>query len=318
MKVYKKAWDELKNAKSIMLASHVRPDGDTLGCVLALYIVLKSMGKYVKLYNPSPNMPRHLQILPNIQKIKNSYQGEDFDVVVTCDCGSIDRANLQKGNFTLINIDHHVTNDNFGDINIVNENAPSATMVVYDLLLKNDILISKQIALCLYVGFAEDTGFFSYGNINEQALNMVLGLVKCGLDLSLINSKLKQNVPLSLIRLRQHMYDVFYLLHKALIGVVVIYQQDLRRIGCKLEDTKNIINSIRELATVKMAIMIVQKQYGGYKISLRSKDGVNVSTIAKKFGGGGHKKASGFEMGELEVDEIIRLIVNEFRNQNEK
>lgn len=307
--MYKKAWQEIISAKSILLVSHLRPDGDTLGSVLALYLALKQLGKDVNIYNPTKKMPRRFEFLPNINIISDEFPVLRFDVAVVCDCGSLDRAKLQKRDFTLINIDHHETNDNFGDINIVNKNAPSATSVVYEMLVKNGVSLTKEIATCIYVGFIEDTGFFSYGNIDEKSLQMVLALVKSGVDLSDVALKLKQHLPLAQMRLRQHIYDVFYLVQKAKIGVAIISQEDLRRIGCELEDTKNIINIVRELATVEVAIMVVQKEFGGCKISLRSKKGIDVSVVAKSFGGGGHKQASGFEVDKFEPKKIVKEII---------
>ncbi|PID47963.1 MAG: hypothetical protein CR967_02290 [Proteobacteria bacterium] len=157
--MYKKAWQEILKAKSILLISHIRPDGDTLGSVLALYLVLRDLGKRVSIYNPSPTMPSRFDFLPNIRKIKNEIPKEKIDLAIACDCGSWDRTGFGEKDFTLINLDHHSSNDNFGDINIVKPDMPSATMVVYDLLRKNDIILSKEVALCLYVGFVEDTGF---------------------------------------------------------------------------------------------------------------------------------------------------------------
>lgn len=307
--MYQKAWQKIINAKSILLVSHLRPDGDTLGSVLALYLVLKELGKDVNIYNPTKNMPRRFEFLPNINIISNQFPLLRFDVAVICDCGSIDRAKLQKRDFTLINIDHHATNDDYGDINLIDKSAPSATSVVYEMLRKNGVCITKDIATCIYVGFVEDTGFFSYGNIDEKSLEMVSFLVKSGVNLSEIAIKLKQHIPLSLMRLRQHIYDVFYLVQKAKIGVAIISQDDLKRIGCNVEDTKNIINIVRELATVKVAIMIVQKEFGGCKVSLRSKKDIDVSLIAKEFGGGGHKQASGFEVDKFEPKKIVQEII---------
>lgn len=308
--MYKQAWQTIKNANSILLVSHVHPDGDTLGGALALYSVLKDMGKDVNLYNFSEVMPRRLDFLPNIKHVSNQLPILYFDVVVTCDCASLDRTHLKKGSFTLINIDHHITNESFGDLNIIDAQAPSATMVVYELLEKNSVALTKEAALCLYVGFVEDTGFFTYGNLTPKSLEAVGKLASVGVDLTWVGTKMRQTTPLSLLRLKQHVYDVFYLIQNATIGVVIITQKDLKRIGCEEDDTKNIINPIRELATVEMAIMILEKKFGGAKVSLRSKKSIDTSAIALAFGGGGHTRASGFEVELFEPEKIIQKIVD--------
>lgn len=308
--MYKKAWHTIKNANSILLVSHTHPDGDTLGSVLGLYSILRGMKKDASLYNGSKIMPKRLDFLPNIHRIIDKMPLSSFDVVIVCDCGSLDRTEIQKGDFTLINIDHHTTNESFGDINVVDPLSPSATMVVYELLKENNIPITKEVALCLYVGFVEDTGFFSYGNITPKSLEAIASLASTGLDLAWVGMKMKQATPLSFLRLKQHVLNAFYLIENATIGVVEITQEDLKRTGCLEDDTKNIINPLRELATVQLAIMVLEKKSNGAKISLRSKEGIDVSAIALTFGGGGHKKAAGFEVAEFKPKQIVEKIVN--------
>ncbi len=195
--MYKKAWQNIIEANSILLVSHVNPDGDTLGSVLALFSLLKSMKKRVHVYNPSKSMPRYLSFLPNFQKISNEIK--DFDLAIVCDCSSLDRTKLDLNNKKIINIDHHKTNEKFGHINIVKPNMPSTTLVVYKMLQKNNIPLTKEIASCIYTGFLEDTGFFSYGNINSKVLKIVSKLLKSGIDTEDLHVKLTQNVPLSVL-----------------------------------------------------------------------------------------------------------------------
>lgn len=311
--MYKEAWQAMQDANSTLLVSHINPDGDTLGSVLALFCALKSSGKDVHLYNHSKQMPKRLDFLPHIGRISDQMPLYRFDTAVTCDCASLDRTNLKKGDFTLINIDHHITNSYFGDINVVDSDAASATLVVYNLLVRNGIIITPQIALCLYVGFVEDTGFFTYGNLNSQSFEAISHLTQSGLDLTWVGTKMRQSTPLSLLRLKQHVLDVFYLIQNATIGVVIISQKDLKRIGCVEDDTKNIIHLIRELATVEMAIMILEKKFGGAKISLRSKNKINVATIALAYGGGGHIRAAGFEVETFEPQATIKDILKKIQ-----
>ncbi len=310
MKVYKKAWEKIENTNSILLLSHKRPDGDTLGSVLALYEVLKGLGKHVYIYNPS-KLPTRFAFLPNVKKVKNTLPKKECDIAIICDCGSLDRVGLAKPNY-LINLDHHDTNEGFGDINIIKPDYASASMVVYELLKQNKVKINKNTATCLYVGFVEDTGFFSYGNIGDKALEMVLDLSRCGLDMQEVSRELREKKPLFQVRLMAHIYGEFYLKENATVGIVHISQEDLKRIGCSLDETKNVITPIRELATVQLAVMVAQRDDGGAKISLRSK-GLDVSSIALAFGGGGHKKAAGFECETYEPEAIVEKILTLYR-----
>ncbi len=304
--MYKDAWRKIVQANSILLVSHVRPDGDTLGSVLALYSLLKSLKKRVHVYNPSKNLPKHLNFLPNFHKISNEVK--DFDLAIVCDCGSTDRTKICLKDKAIINIDHHKTNEHFGDINIVKPKMPSTTLVVYKMLQKNDIPITKDIATCIYVGFLEDTGFFSYGNIDKKVFKMIGKLVKSGMNTKDIHTKLTQSLPLSVLRLRQHIYNTFSLYKNGTIAVAIIENEDLKKSGCEIENTKNMVNLLRELVSVKLSVLLIKMEQKGYKVSLRSKGELDVSVIAQKFGGGGHQNAAGFET-DLNKETIIKKII---------
>ncbi len=311
--LYKEAWEKITSQNSILLASHIRPDGDTLGSVLALYLVLKRLKKRVRIYNPSKCIPKKFDFLPNIGKIVSSFDASEFDVIVSCDCGSLDRLCISKKDSFIVNIDHHKTNDYYGNINVIDQHAPSASFVVYKLLKQNGVEITKDIATCLYVGFVEDTGFFSYGNLSAKVIKMVAELVSCGVDMGDVARELRQKMPLSQARLRQHIYNNFYLIKNAMVAVCVVAQEDLKRIGCEIEDTKNISNIIRALATVRLSILLVELDCGGYKVSLRSKSDIDVSDVAKVFQGGGHAQAAGFETELTDADVLVCKILENIK-----
>ncbi len=306
--MYKKAWKKIIGSKNIVIASHVRADGDTLGCVLALYLALKSLKKSVKVYNCSKNLPKRFDFLPNFSKITDKFDEYKTDLLITCDCGSFDRVGLSKGKFATLNIDHHKSNTFFGDINIIDEDAPSASMVVFEFLLANEVFISKEIATCIYVGFVEDTGFFTYGNLTPKVMNEISRLVAYGVDMCEVAQRLKQNTPLCIARLKQYMYNKFYLIQNAMISVCVIDKDALKQTGCGIDDTKNMANLLLSLATVKVSILLVESEYAGTKVSLRSK-GVDVGTIACELGGGGHVRAAGFELEYFEPEKIVKKII---------
>lgn len=305
--MYKKAWEDILKADSILLVSHIRPDADTLGSVLALYSVLRELKKRVYVFNSSKSLPKYLKFLPNFNQITNRVK--DFDLAIVCDCGSLDRSGLNIEKNKIINIDHHNTNEKFGFINIVKPTMPSATLVVYKMLRKNGISISKEVATCIYVGLLEDTGFFSYGNLTQSSFKIASKLVGTGIDLQNIHTKLRQSLPLSVLRLRAYIYNSFNLFENGTIASVIVKKEDLNRTGCKIEDTKNMVNLLRELVNVEMAIFLIQIDLFEYKVSLRSKDKIDVSNIAKKFGGGGHDRAAGFEIKNLPPEEIIENII---------
>lgn len=310
--MFKIAWKNILDAKSIVLVSHVNPDCDTLGSTLALHEELNILGKKVYLYNSTKNLPQRYSFLPNYKKISNKFP-DKFDLVVLCDCGSFQRANIKYGDYKILNIDHHKTNSSFGDFNVINAISSSVSMVVLEMFVQNNINFSKNSANCLYAGAVEDTGFFAYGNINEKTFLNAANLVAHGADPIYISKKLKQSVPLSRLRLKQHVMSTFELLNDGKVGVVVILQEDLKRTNAKREDTEDVINIIRDIENIELAIMILEEDDKSFKISLRS-DGikVDVSKIATFFGGGGHSNAAGFETDIKEISEIRSRLINEY------
>jgi len=312
--MYIKSWEYVINSKHILLVSHVNPDGDTLGSVLALYDVLKRLGKKVSLYNFTKELPRIYDFLPNINRIKD-IMPKYFDLVISCDCGSFDRLKIPMGGYTLINIDHHISNKNFGDINIVDTESASAGMVVYKLLAENCVKISKDCAICLYVSVVEDTGFFSYSNVNEQTFKDASSLVKFGANPAKIASLLKSRQSLAKMRLLGFVLNNFELYQEAKIAFVYIDNEVLSKTGAKRYDTKNIINTLRDIVNVKVAVMILEEKHGGYKVSIRSKNEMDISYLARDFDGGGHKNAAGFEVKSNDIEDLRKKILKKIKEK---
>ncbi|AHJ11602.1 DHH family phosphoesterase [Sulfurospirillum multivorans] len=308
--MYHQAWKRMQDANHIVIVSHVHPDGDTLGSALALYDALIRAGKKVTHYNKNSELPRVYDFLPGFSKIKNSVP-KHFDLVVSCDCSTRDRLKIPLGDYEIINIDHHLTNHYFGDINLVVDHFSSAGMVVYELLKANAIEMSQACATCLYTAIADDTGFFQYGDMDEFTFSIVAQLVKDGANPKEIASKVKRRESLSKIRLYGYMLNHFDLYENGCIATIIFDKAALEATGAKREDTKNIVNMLRSIANVTIAIMILEEKEGGYKVSLRSKD-INVSNVALAYQGGGHKTAAGFEVPlcdpKMLRDEIVEKI----------
>ncbi|MFV0481720.1 MAG: DHH family phosphoesterase [Campylobacteraceae bacterium] len=309
--MFVETWQEIKNSDNFLLASHKNPDCDTLGSTLSLYLVLKNLGKKVTLFNSTEVLPRRYSFLPCYNEIQNQINAK-FDIVITCDCASFERTGLKKGNFKIVNIDHHATNKGFGDINLVKKTSSSVSMVVYELLKQNSIEITKDIATLLYAGIVEDTGYFTYGNIDEKTFINVADVVRRGADINLVSSSLNQSVPLARFRLHQYVMQNVDLLKNGKVARTIIMQDDLKRTGAKREDTEDIANLIRDLVNVEFAIMILEEDSGEFKVSLRGKNSIDVSSIALKFNGGGHFGAAGFESSELDVDILTKKILDEY------
>ena len=313
--MYQEAWQKMLEANHILIVSHVHPDGDTLGSALALYEVLKNAGKKVTHYNNSAELPYVYDFLPGFTKIKHELP-KNFDVVVSCDCSTLDRLKIPEGEYTIINIDHHITNHYFGKQNLVVDRFTSAGMVVYELLKANNIEISKECAIALYTSIADDTGFFLYGDIDELTFKIVAQLVKCGANPQEIASKVKRREPLSKIRLCGYMLNHFDLHDSGHIASIIFDKNTLEATGARRHDTKNIVNMLRSIVNVTVAIMLLEEKEGGYKVSLRSKE-LNVAKVALAYNGGGHKNAAGFEVAECDPRALRDEIVEKIRRIDE-
>jgi len=310
--MYKDAWSAISDAKHILLVSHVNPDGDTVGSVLALYDVLKRLNKKVSLFNATKELPHIYSFLPNIKKIKDRLPGF-YDLVISCDCGSFDRLKIDKGGYKLINIDHHSSNHMFGDINLVDKTVASAGMVVYELLVQNGIKISRDCAVCLYVTIVEDTGFFSYSDLSEKTFTCVAKLIGHGVDAKEIATLLRSRVSLAKTRLLGYVLSNFDLYFDAKVAIIIIDNNILARTGAKRYDTKNIVNVLRDIITVKVSVMVLEEKSGGLKVSLRSENDTDVSVVAKDFNGGGHKNSAGFEVADDDFEKLKNSILEKLK-----
>ncbi len=307
--MHKEAWDKIINARYVVIVSHIHPDGDTIGSTLALYSVLKEQGKKVALFNATKDeLPREFSFLENFSKIQGKLP-KFFDVLVSCDSASFDRLGVKKGDFEIVNIDHHKSNTKFGDINVVLGDASSAGMVVYKLLKENDICISKRTATALYTSIADDTGFFRYGNIDENTFRSAAELIECGADPKEISNRVKSSVSLAKTRLLAYMLSNFDLHFDASVASIVIDSDVLAATGAKKSDTKNIISMLLDIANVKVALMVLAQ--GDYcKISLRSDGDMDVSKVSAIYGGGGHRCAAGFEVNSSDVGATCKEILD--------
>lgn len=305
--MYKQVWELIHKSHYITLISHINPDGDTLGGMLSLYPTLKKMGKNVSLFNASKEISTKYDFLPNFKKIKKIFP-QKCDLLICFDCGSFDRLGILKGDFKIINIDHHKSNTLYGDINIVKKSA-SSTLVMMDILEQNG-KISKDAAICIYTGLVEDTGFFMFNNTDEEVFSKASKLISLGVEPAKIAQNLKMRNSLAKTRLTSIFIDKIELLKDAKIAVGTVIQKDLKKSGALKSDTVHLVDILRNLATVELAIFIIELEDESYKISLRSKNTLDVSLLAEAFGGGGHKNSSGFEHKQEDIDRVIEQIIN--------
>ena len=310
--LYKKAWDKIINAENILLVAHINPDGDALGSELSLYPILKKLNKKVTVFNATKPLPQYLDFLPNFNKITDKLP-KNIDLTIAFDCGSFDRLGIEEKGEFLINIDHHISNTNYGDINIVKPDYASTSQVVYEMLKTNNVEILKDTAICLYSALVTDTGSFQYESVNEKVFLTAAELVKAGAEPANVAKMLFQRDKLSRLRLLAKAYDTIELCCDGKVAFVEVTKEMLEMSGAVKEDSDSIVNSIRAIVTVEVACML-REEDDGIKISLRSKNYADVSKIAIKYGGGGHIRAAGATIkDEFDLEKVKNMLKKDIK-----
>ena len=321
IELFKKAWKEIESAKNIVLISHINPDGDALGSSLSMYPILKKMNKNVKVFNATKPLPEYLDFLPNFDKVTNILP-KNIDLMISFDCGSFDRLGIENRPKFLINIDHHISNTKYGDINIIDPTAASTSQVVYELLKANCVDIDKDSALCIYTAIVTDTGSFQYESVSSKVFKIASELVEIGVKPDFVAKMLFQRDRLSRLRLIAKAYETIELCCDGEVAFVEVTREMMEITGAIKEDTDTIVNSVRALKTVEVACMLREDEEG-IKISLRSKNYADVSKIAQKYGGGGHIRAAGATIkGEFDFVKVKNMLKNDLKEllkeENEK
>jgi len=288
-------YDEVKNkigsANSITILSHLNPDADTLGTALGIYALLcKDKRLKVEVVNASTALPRYLDFLPNFKKIKHHMDYTD-SLILSCDCGSIDRLGFDLEGRDIINIDHHESNTGYGSINVVIAEYASASQVAF-ALFKELYTVEADAATCFYAALLSDTRYFTTTSVNEEVFNVAKSLVEAGAKPNDIAYHFTQRQSLSSVRLLEKALASLSLYHEAKIATLMVTKEDIAQTGATVPDMEGVVDHAISLATVDVALFAMELE-DGIRISLRSKK-VDVSKVAMAFGGGGHKVAAGF------------------------
>ncbi len=311
--MYKEIWEKIENSDNIVLIAHINPDGDALGSSLSLYPILKRMGKNVKVFNVTTPLPDYLDFLPNFEKVTNKLPSK-IDLMISFDCGSFDRLGIEERPKFLINIDHHISNTNYGDLNLIEPDAASTSQVVYNILKANGVEIDADSATCIYTALVTDTGSFQYESVNEKVFECAADLVKSGVKPDFVAKMLFQRDRLSRLRFLAKAYDTLELCCDGKVAIVEITKEMLEATGATKDDTEGVVNSIRNIASVEVGLLL-REEDEGIKVSLRSKNYLDVSEIATKFGGGGHIRASGATIKDFDFKRVKEEIIEEIKRK---
>ena len=289
--------DTIREARTICVVGHIRPDGDCVGSQLGLALALKSEGKRVTVWNEDA-VPQKLKFLDPDGLFEKPCSRQRFDLVIATDCASFERLGkvgvCVAQRKLLINIDHHESNTRYGDLNWVSGHEPSTGELIYRLLKTARWPITKPIADLLFTAVSTDTGSFQYATTRPSTFHVGAELVTRGANLAKICDEVYQSFPLSRARLLKLVYSKFKLTHNDRIAYFWLKQADLARTGADSNDTEGLIDHIRAIEPVVVACVFEEIGPELTRISLRSKsDKVNVSEICGQFGGGGHSAAAG-------------------------
>jgi phosphoesterase RecJ-like protein len=310
----------LKSCKTILISVHKSPDGDALGSQLALMLALEKMGKTVTVHNLDP-VPEIYRFLPHQARITSgpAVPGR-FDAMIVLDSDP-PRTGLFSDDYpadTLINIDHHITNPMVWPLTWLEAAASATGEMIYKLVLQAGLPMDRDMALCLYTSIFTDTGSFRYSNTSPECMRISATLLEAGADPWLVTENVYESYSFNRLKLLGSVLGEMERSPDGRTAWVVVTDELFQKTGTTSEDTDNFVNYVRSVSGVEVAVLFRQTAQKQYKISLRSKGRVDLSSLAQSLGGGGHKNAAGSTLdGTLEavqgkvLGEVAKVILSQ-------
>jgi len=297
-----------------LVVSHVHPDGDAIGSMLAVGWLLERLGKSYRLANEDLVPAKFDYLWQSASVVAHRVSGleGEYSHVIAVDCADFSRIGSVRDNIAaaaaVLNIDHHPTNDNFGAVNVVKSDAAATAEIVYDLAKRFDLSWDRAFAECLYTGLITDTGGFRYANTTPKTLRAAAELLERGVEGNLLAERLLERMS----------YRQTLLLKKALAGLsfspdrkiawISVTAADMAETEADGDDTDGLVNYPRNIEGVEVGILFKEQNANEIKVSLRSAGRADVSLIAKSFGGGGHARAAGCTLKCLLGEAIERTV----------
>ncbi len=285
----------LNTAKKVLIVSHLHPDGDTLGCALALGLALMQRGKKVFLVCQDP-VPTRYQFLPGSELVQTECR-EKADVAVAVDCGGAGQLGTARRAFfrakTTIQVDHHDFGDAFGKIQVLDPEASAVGEIVFHLVQGLKAEITPAIATCLLTSIVVDTGAFRFSNTRPKTFDICARLSKKGVDVQNLIEEAYWIRSRSMALLSSYaMLNAKFSMTGA-VAWADVSQRSIQRYGANLSDADSVADDLRSIEGVKVAALFRETPRGNYRVSLRSKKGIHVASVAQSFGGGGHHNSAG-------------------------
>jgi bifunctional oligoribonuclease and PAP phosphatase NrnA len=307
------AAEYIRSHDDFLILTHVSPDGDALGSSLAAAHIVEKLGKTFTLVNDDP-IPEKFRFLPYADRFRLPGEVErSFVHVLSFDCADRKRLGesgaLIAAEATLLNVDHHATNDQFGTYNVVDIEAAATAQVVYHLASALHVEIDKDMATCLYTGLLTDTGGFRYSNTTPEIHRMAADLLSRGVEPYRVADRVLETITWPRLQLTREVLSTIERDETGRIAWLTVPYEMLKRTGAIEEDVEGLVNYARNVEGVEVGILFREIPGGKVKVSFRSKYIVDVGLIALEFGGGGHSRASGCTV-ESSLDEIKRQVIS--------
>ena len=304
----------LRHHQSFVLLSHVRPDGDAIGSQIGLGFALLAAGKSVRLFNED-GLPESLAFLRGAERIEvPPTEPVTADVVIALDTATKPRLGercLQAvSNVKLwLNIDHHISNPHYGELNLIDATSPATGEILYELILALGLPLPDESRDALYVAVSTDTGSFQYPSTTAKTYDMAADLIRRGLDVGTLNSNTYDNHPFRRLELLRALLSTLELSPDGLVAHWTLREATRRELALSAEDSEGLIDVIRAIRGVQVAVFFEELPDGMSRVSMRSKDRrYDVCRIATEFGGGGHSLAAGLRMHAAIDDTKARVL----------
>ncbi|MEK6288823.1 MAG: bifunctional oligoribonuclease/PAP phosphatase NrnA [Acidobacteriota bacterium] len=297
-----------------MITSHIRPDGDGLGSGLALYWMLRNLGKDVEVVLRDRVPPAYNVLPASDLVIVQDDVSESYDAAFIIECSDVERPGLPglKDQF-VVNIDHHSTTGPFGDINWIDPTAAAVGEMIYNLCKALGVEVTKQIAECIYTALLTDTGSFHFSNTTERTLKIASELVRLGVEPARISQALFYSGSFSKVKLLGLVLSNIERDESGRIAWITVDRATMYEASACEEDSDGIVNQALSIGEVEAVAFFKELAPGSYRISLRSKGKNNVAKVAELFGGGGHRNAAGCRI-EGDFEEVKRRIIEGLQN----
>ena len=303
--------ETIEKGGKFLVTTHADPDGDAVGSAFAVCLALTGMGKKAAVYLKDP-IPYRYAFLPRPRSVLHRLPENGYDVVFIVDCGKLERVGdgsaALEGKGFIVNIDHHEANEAFGQINIVDERASSTAEILYLILKSLGVKLTYEIAVNIYTAVLTDTGSFRYESTTKRAFSICEEMTDLGVRPAWVAGAVYESHPkeryhllcLVLATLETHREDR--------VATAYVTSEMFERTGTNREHAEGFVELLKEIRGVEVACLIRELSEGRYKISMRSKGGVDVASVARTFGGGGHRNAAGCVI-EGGIDEVKNRLV---------